>query len=517
MSVRIINADVLAGLAELPDESVHCVVTSPPYWGLRDYGTGTWEGGDAACDHAPVAAAIEANFAASSTLGGGKATQMACGQKRGFERECRKCGAIRIDRQIGLEATPEAFVARMVEVFREVRRVMRHDATCWLNLGDSFRNKQLVGIPWAVAKALQEPYYTGRIKRVEDRVWLAAMIDGEGCMFIHKRKAGGDNHSSYVKKDGTVSRYGRTQDTYGAGLEVANTSEAIVKRCLEITGVGSICRQDKDRRQPLYRWSLRSNECRWVIEEIYPHLVAKRQQARVLLGCPSFGEQAQAAHSALIDLHNGKPTDVDFPEPKSLYEPGFYLRSDIIWSKLNPMPESVTDRPTKAHEYLFLLTKAERYYYDAEAIKEAANYPEGPGNKRQKYTEAYLAGDERHRTKAGLVNIGPSDSRNARSVWTIATAPFAEAHFATFPPELPERCIKAGCPKGGTVLDPFGGAGTTGLVADRLQRNAVMIELNPEYAAMAEKRIANDAGGLFASVDVQKPVEYQLALPEAAE
>jgi DNA modification methylase len=354
MSVRIINADVLAGLAELPDESVHCVVTSPPYWGLRDYGTGTWEGGDAACDHAPVAAAIEANFAASSTLGGGKATQMACGQKRGFERECRKCGAIRIDRQIGLEATPEAFVARMVEVFREVRRVVRRDGTCWLNLGDSFGpGKQLQGIPWRVALALQ--------------------ADG------------------------------------------------------------------------------------WV------------------------------------------------------------LRQEIIWHKSNPMPESVTDRPTKAHEQIFLLTKAERYYYDAEAIKEAANYPEGPGNKRQKYTEAYLAGDERHRTKAGLVNIGPSDSRNARSVWTIATAPFAEAHFATFPPELPERCIKAGCPKGGTVLDPFGGAGTTGLVADRLQRNAVMIELNPEYAAMAEKRIANDAGGLFASVDVQKPVEYQLALPEAAE
>lgn len=184
----------------------------------------------------------------------------------------------------------------------------------------------------------------------------------------------------------------------------------------------------------------------------------------------------------------------------ALQADGWWLRQDVIWAKPNPMPESVTDRCTKAHEYLFLLTKSERYYFDADAIAEPANYPEGPGNVTQKYTTAYIeTGDERLRTKAGLVNIGASETRNKRSVWTIALRPFAEAHFATFPAELPENCIKAGCPAGGTVLDPFFGAGTTGLVADRLQRDCIGIELNPAYADIAERRIRGDSP-LFAQV-----------------
>jgi DNA modification methylase len=206
---------------------------------------------------------------------------------------------------------------------------------------------------------------------------------------------------------------------------------------------------------------------------------------------------------------------------------GWWLRSDIIWHKPNPMPESIKDRPTKAHEYVFLLTKAERYFYDADAIKEDATFdgpnspqaiksPYGQGfTRRASYGAAFEAlpqsepqkprpaGVQRKQTAIGQQlggALGSNDDwirRNKRSVWQIATVPFAEAHFATFPPELPEICIKAGCPKGGTVLDPFGGAGTTGLVADRLQRHAILIELNPEYAAMAEKRIGNDRGGLL--------------------
>jgi DNA modification methylase len=328
MSVRIINADVMAGLAQLPDESVHCVVTSPPYWGLRDYGQ---------------------------------------------------------PGQIGLEATPEAFVARMVEVFREVRRVLRKDGTCWLNLGDSYAR--------APAKGGSGP--------------------------------NGKNES----------RWG-----YGSAQE-AKVSPALADK--QLIGI--------------------------------PWRVALALQAD-----------------------------------------GWWLRSDIIWAKPNPMPESVTDRPTKSHEYLFLLTKAERYFFDAEAIKEAdKGQPSGNG----------FAGRQGGSARVGPLSGGngtaerfePGTGRNARSVWTIATAPFSESHFAVMPPALAERCIKAGCPPGGTVLDCFGGAGTTALVADRLQRNAVLIELNPEYAAMAEKRIANDAGGLFATVDVQKPVDQQMSLLEAAE
>jgi DNA modification methylase len=335
MTVRIINADVMAGLAELPDESVHCVVTSPPYWGLRDYG---------------------------------------------------------VPGQIGLEPTPDAFVARMVDVFREVRRVLRADGTCWLNLGDSHNNRT------KVRSSSHQPALNG----FADDNWADRAARG-GVRMSH-----------------------------GMGLK------------------------EKD-----------------------------------LCGIP-------------------------WRVALALQADGWWLRSDIIWAKPNPMPESVTDRPTKAHEYLFLLSKAERYYYDAEAIQEQGS-GRCPGNVAYKYDG--LVG---HETKHGILkqaNI-PQMTRNARSVWTIATAPFAEAHFATFPPELPERCIKAGCPKGGTVLDPFGGAGTTALVADRLQRNAILIELNPEYAAMAEKRIFRDAGGLFADVDVAtpaKPAAQSELFAEAAE
>lgn len=209
----------------------------------------------------------------------------------------------------------------------------------------------------------------------------------------------------------------------------------------------------------------------------------------------------------------------------SLQSDGWYLRQDIIWHKPNPMPESVRDRCTKAHEYIFLLSKSQRYHYDAEAIAEGAVADHPPGNTSHKGKSAYDAGDERHRTKQGLVayaarqrgvppprhagyessdqsgldDVGRGGLRNKRSVWTVATMPFKEAHFATFPPVLIEPCILAGCPEGGTVLDPFGGAGTTGLVADRLQRNAILIELNPEYAGMSRRRLAADAG-MFAEV-----------------
>ncbi|RWB67612.1 site-specific DNA-methyltransferase [Mesorhizobium sp.] len=340
MSIRILEGDCRAVLAGLPDCSVNCCVTSPPYFGLRDYG---------------------------------------------------------VDGQIGLEANPEAFVAEMVDVFRDVHRVLRDDGTLWLNLGDSYAN---------------------------DTKW------------------GGRTSGKHVK---------------------ANHGDTGIGRRRQNTGLKS-----KD----------------------------------------------------LI----GIPWRVAF----ALQEDGWYLRQDIIWSKPNPMPESVTDRCTKAHEYIFLLTKSPKYFYDAAAIKEPASENTNarlPGNKRHKGTDAYEAGDQKHRTKAGLVDYAKRkraaagsgiknndsmdaalavmpDFRNKRSVWTVGSEPFPEAHFATFPPTLIEPCIKAGCPAGGTVLDPFGGAGTTGLVADRLQRNAILIELNPAYAEMARRRIAADAG-MFTSVAAQ--------------
>lgn len=197
---------------------------------------------------------------------------------------------------------------------------------------------------------------------------------------------------------------------------------------------------------------------------------------------PAMREQARTAYRGL------KPKDligIPWRVAFALQADGWWLRSSIIWHKPNPMPESVTDRPTSAHEHIFLLAKGERYFYDGEAIKDPAvsDHPSGNGYDRAERVSIGGRGQ-----KAGWADVG--GTRNARNVWTIATRPFAEAHFATFPVDLAERCIKAGCPIGGTVLDPFGGAGTTGLVADALGRDAVLVELNPEYAAIAERRIA---------------------------
>ena len=367
MTVRIINADVMDGLRQLPDDSVHCVVTSPPYWGLRDYG---------------------------------------------------------VEGQIGLEPTLDAFLGRLVEVFREVRRVLRPDGTCWVNMGDSYAGS------WGAQSRGEAP-------------GPASTLSG-GQVYAAPKQT----HTGSLKRTPGL----KPKDLIG---------------------------------QP---WRL------------------------------AFAMQAD----------------------------GWWLRQDIIWSKPNPMPESVTDRCTKAHEYVFMLTKAERYWYDAEAIKEFATYPDGPnapdkivspygqgmsrnnigakGNANGFRGGSYVGGSPGPRTSVGNSkpdkqrghtrrhagfndrwDAMPKDeqrgSRNKRSVWTIATVPFPEAHFATFPPELPELCIKAGCPKGGTVLDPFGGAGTTGLVADRLQRNAILIELNPDYAAMAERRINGDRGALLDAME----------------
>lgn len=197
---------------------------------------------------------------------------------------------------------------------------------------------------------------------------------------------------------------------------------------------------------------------------------------------------------------------------------GWWLRSEIIWAKPNPMPESVTDRPTSSHEKVWLLTKSEKYFYDADAIREAESVPNWDDGSRTfggvnkhganaahgERTTGRIAGPRkrgvppRHAEygssdQSGLDDVGRGGGRNARNVWTIATQPFRGSHFATMPPELAERCIKAGCPAGGHVLDPFGGAGTTALVADRLGRDATLIELNPEYRQMGADRVTGDA------------------------
>jgi len=217
-------------------------------------------------------------------------------------------------------------------------------------------------------------------------------------------------------------------------------------------------------------------------------------------GGSSGGKHVSALHGNTSigrgKKHTGlKPKDligIPWRVAFALQADGWYLRQDIIWSKSNPMPESVRDRCTKAHEYVFLLSKSATYHYAADAIAEPSIYADSG---RSSATKADLSGERKRNGSDGSAESfrAITETRNKRSVWTIATQPFAEAHFATMAPELARTCILAGCPASGTVLDPFGGAGTTALVADQLQRNAVIIELNPTYAEMAARRIHGDA------------------------
>jgi DNA modification methylase len=444
---------------------VQMCVTSPPYFGLRDYG---------------------------------------------------------VDGQLGLEQTPDEYVQNMVEVFRAVRDVLADDGTLWLNLGDSYaanrsyqvtptkhksldfgrsnatkvpdglKPKDLIGIPWAVATALRDPYYTGRIKNERDRAWIAAMIDGEGtiCGFHH------------VREDGSP----RT----GVHITITNSSTLLLD---EAHRIWPTSRSEHQRAgaghlgtRTTWRWIVHGAENKMLfLREVYPYLVAKKRQAMVaynlLLMVPdakrvghSPGRDAAREKRAFLvqmlsDLNQGRPVDLPswLVEPPSLFEPGYYLRQDIIWHKPNPMPESVTDRCTKAHEFIFLLSKSPKYYFDAEAIKE----PSVTNDPRRPYTSAGAKQlDGRAEWKSGQRRDGDDfTKRNRRSVWTVATRPYKGAHFATFPPALIEPCILAGSRPGDIVLDPFMGSGTTAEVAILHGRQYLGCELNEEYRGLQDARI----------------------------
>lgn len=330
----------------MESDSVNCCVTSPPYFGLRDYGH---------------------------------------------------------DGQIGMEETPDAYVAKIVEVFTEVKRVLKKDGTLWLNLGDSYAGS------------------------------------GQGR-----------------NGDGLIGKLSDKQQSNSG------------------TAIG------------LLRHKLGK------IESIKP---------KDLIGIPWM--VAFALRSA-----------------------GWYLRQDIIWAKKNCMPESVTDRCTKSHEYIFMLSKSAKYYYDQEAIKEPAIYdvngtgtasrkarqkdesklqPTGRNNgiRKAAFKDPTAMNGKHKEDGHGKRHDGFNERyqgigmRNKRDVWNIGTSTFPEAHFAKFPEEIPAICIKAGCPIDGVVLDPFMGAGTTALVARKLNRNFIGFELNPEYVEIAQRRMTKDLGSIF--------------------
>jgi DNA modification methylase len=597
MSLRLLTGHVMERLAELPAESVHCVVTSPPYYGLRDYGIEpqVW-GGEAQCGHEWGDALTAERRAFGADFVNANGCSMGVKKREGGTVSqgafCRHCNAWR--GSLGLEPTLGLYIDHMVEVFRAVRRVLRNDGTVWLNVGDSynadkwggggantgkhtrkpdgtvasweavrrrwsgngFKPKDLMQIPSRLAQRLQEPYYTGRIKSEGDRRWLAATIDGEGCIFINRQPTG--------SKSGRTQR---TQDCFDIGISVSQKKPKLLEECARIAGLGKPRKADEDH----WEWRIYSQQARQLLRELYPHFVIKQHEARIAIGCPSSGEKGTEAWIALKAIHKDQDTFVDFPAPESLYEPGWWVRSDIAWCKRAPMPESVTDRPTTAWEHVFLLTRSAKYFYDAEAVKEEGS-GRTPGNKVPQKIDA-------SRNDGGINGIyaaqqRPQHDRNMRNFWLLGPEAFPEAHFATFPTEIPRRAILAGtsargvCPKcaapwervladtadyaafkaahrgrrGGmrsndpamlgltrgttnpsvaaertttgwrptckcaaanpvpaTVLDPFLGAGTTAMVADRLGRDCIGIDLSPAYAEMAQRRFRDDAG-MFAQI-----------------
>ena len=303
MNDLIINGNSLEVLQKMPSKSINCCITSPPYYGLRDYG---------------------------------------------------------VEEQIGQEANVDEYIQALIDIFKEVMRVLTDDGTLWLNISDSYSGSG-----------------KGRLK------------DGK----------------SYLK----------------TGMQTTNKGS-----------IAGVIRKTS------------ATSCK----------------PKDLIGVPWLLAFA-------------------------LREQGWYLRQDIIWNKPNCMPESVKDRCTRSHEYIFLLTKSRKYFYDAEAIKEKSVRYDKNIRDRSKGKLNKVPG----RTKMNGLTRNDYETRNKRSVWTIATVPYKDAHFATFPPDLVKPCILAGCPINGTVLDPFCGSGTVGMVAKKLNREFIGIELNPDYCILAEERI----------------------------
>jgi DNA modification methylase len=545
MSVRILIGDCRDKLRELPDASVHCCVTSPPYFGLRDYGTATWSGGDAECDH-KVGRATRGGLGGKQTTNAGSFGDEAIRQGG----SCPHCGATRIDRQMGLEPTPDEYVVGMVEVFREVKRVLRSDGTVFLNIGDSYASSAVLSQSYRLREDLTDDQRT------------AAAVAMFGVRFGEHLEAGeravpqvlpGGVHSQALCAGPALAGEGVKGELLPeptSGLSASNGTEPRNEmggdrdagrevRLLRGTSTGVPNRGSHKRRrggtpedaggqESQFHPHLPGNPSAGVPAGSVPDTLLQLQLLNRLLGILSsqaftldqIPDEAKAYFYRPVEI---KPKDligIPWRLAFALQADGWTLRQDVIWSKSNPMPESVRDRCTKAHEYLFLLSKGPRYYFDADAIAEpvaastvarwAQDIEGQTGSDRVPgKTNGPMKAVGRKNVSPGKVmaaeptkgesTFGFGETRNKRSVWEVVTQPFGEAHFATFPPALIEPCVLAGCPTGGTVLDPFGGAGTTGLVADRLGRDAILIELNPEYAAIAERRLNAD-GGMFAEV-----------------
>jgi site-specific DNA-methyltransferase (cytosine-N4-specific) len=390
--VTLYAGDALEVLADMPDASVDCVVTSPPYWGLRDYGTGRWVGGDPRCAHS---VGRGSNIPQSKQPG--VAYPASAGHRGGDPARCRRCGAVREDRQYGLEPTPQDYVDTLRAVFTQVRRVLVDTGTIWLNLGDSY--------------SAQPP--------------------------------------------------GRTADPMRTSTLSGTSTARVLRDSVRAAGV--------DRSGAMAQ--------------------------KNLLGMP-------------------------WRVALALQADGLILRNGIVWHKPNAMPESVRDRLSARHETLFLFVKQQRYFFDLDAIREPLSRPEALGEgiviggakgrhagigataRRRghtiysKYTAhpafARRAPGESTRPTGQRHSAAHPRGKNPGDVWSIPTRPLRAAHYAPFPIDIPLRCVAAGCPPGGVVLDPFSGAATTGVAAHQLGRAFIGIDLNPAFHDLGISRLPAD-------------------------
>tara|TARA_R100001443_G_scaffold2213_1_gene7513 strand:- start:348 stop:1463 length:1116 start_codon:yes stop_codon:yes gene_type:complete len=367
--IKFIQGNCVNKIKDLEDNSIDCVISSPPYFGLRDYGTAQWYGGNPTCNHKVGRFEYKVSKKQSSN-------QASAGHQA--REKCPKCNAKRIDEQFGLEKTYHDYLANTVKVFETFKPKLKDTATIWWNVGDSYHN------------------------------------------------------------------YRPTNNKQGMYKKPDYPKQSIAGN-----------------RQDLPKHSLKRNQRYQEIKEKDLMMIPNRVAI-------------------------------------ALQDAGWYIRSEIIWHKPNPMPESVRDRPTSAHEKIWLITKNKKYYYNADAIKENSIYAPNKTHEKERpkgyYKGKWSSPEKGSRHDGSFKAI--REKRNKRNVWTVTTKPFKEAHFATFPKDLIEPCIKAGCPENGIVLDPFGGAGTTGIVAKSLNRQCILIELNPEYIKIAKKR-ADKEFGLF--------------------
>jgi DNA modification methylase len=598
----------------MPDQSVQCCVTSPPYWGLRLY---VWGGDDEDCKHAWPA------------------------DPPGAIMQCQKCGAQA--GTLGLEKTPGEFIHNVVAVLREVRRVLRDDGVCFVNVGDSYasnssearphmgvpenrtrrkqaicrgtsyrgpgvRSKSLCLIPERLALALQAPTEKRLIQDIAGRAWMAGLVDGEGCFSADCIKA----------------TKGALNPTYQAHLQIHMVDTEAIDRAMEVSGIETGKRSDyypkssqDSGKSPIAKWRVWGDNLLGIIADIYPYLTVKKTQALLAYNLqhlrkgvhasrgnplPSENVEKRALLYRLIRQMNQRQGPVDIPswcvEPDVQTEPGWIIRSRICWTKGSAMPESVRDRPTSAWEHIWFMSKQGKYYADMEAVRQVdrgqdharsilsgqpslsppgqpthqgirtASGRDGTGaNLRNHWeieeTDSAILVEKWAWDQMALLAFGVSDEIPGTMQWHINPEPFPEAHFATFPSEIPRRCILMGtsakgcCPecgaawervveKGGgttgkswhnhdddlrqgqragtpehrraaadgyesdyyrtttgwrpgcdhgldpvpqTVLDPFAGSCTTGLVSEQLGRDSILIELNPEYCAMGERRI----------------------------